>query len=182
VDDVVDPAATPEPHADERPADGVADRHRSELLREAMTMALYLSLSLLAVLVALPVAGPEDSRLRAGFTVLVTGIGLLLAHHVAFRVSSRLVSEGLLTPESRSALEAQALGGIPVAVAASLPVFLLGEDPGEVVAEVLLIAFVAIVGYRTARQRTTPLRSLAYVVTMSLAAGAVLVVKLAVGH
>jgi FtsH-binding integral membrane protein len=153
----------------------------TELVREAMTMALYLSLSLLAVIVAMPVNN-EDHRVRAGVTLLVTALGLLLAHHLAFRMSSRLVNEGLLTAESVSALQAQALGGVPVAVAAALPVFFLGELPGEYVAELLLVAFVAIVGYRTARQKASPLRSLLYVLVIVLAALAVILVKLAVGH
>jgi hypothetical protein len=156
-------------------------RHATELVREAMTMALYLSLSLLAVLVAMPV-GSEDNRVRAGVTLLVTALGLLLAHHLAFRMSSRLVNEGLLTEESVSALQAQALGGVPVAVVAALPVFVLGESPGEEVAELLLVAFVALVGYRIARLTTTPLRSLVYVLAVVVFALAVILVKLAVGH
>jgi hypothetical protein len=75
----------------------------------------------------------------------------VLAHHVAFRMSTRLVNGGLLTPESVSALTAQALGGLPVAVLAALPVVVLGEEPGEIVAELVLLAVGALVGYRSAR-------------------------------
>jgi len=156
-------------------------RHDTELVREATTMALYLSLSLLAVIVAMPVSN-EENGVRAGVTLLVTALGLLLAHHLAFRMSSRLVNQGLLTDESVSALQAQALGGVPVAVAAAFPVFVLGELPGEYVAELLLVAFVALVGYRSARQATTPLRSLLYVLAVVLFALVVILVKLAVGH
>jgi len=156
-------------------------RHDTELVREAMTMALYLSLSLLAVIVAMPVSN-EENGVRAGVTLLVTALGLLLAHHLAFRMSSRLVNQGVLTDESVSALQAQALGGVPVAVAAAFPVFVLGELPGEYVAELLLVAFVALVGYRSARKATTPLRSLLYVLAVVLFALVVILVKLAVGH
>ena len=48
---------------------------RLELLREVTTMALYVSLSILAVLIALPVA-QNDNRVQAGLTVLATGLGL----------------------------------------------------------------------------------------------------------
>ena len=61
-------------------------------LHEVTTMALYVSLSLLAVLIALPDVNPgEDNRFEEGLTVLGTGLGLVLAHHVAFRMSTRLV-------------------------------------------------------------------------------------------
>lgn len=173
---------TPPRDAATDPGDGTEHGPaETELLREAMTMALYLSLSLLAVILALPVSH-EDNRLAAGTTVLVTALGLLLAHHLAFRMSSRLVNKGLLTDDSVAALKAQALGGLPVAVLAALPVFLLGESPGEEVAEVVLVAFVALVGYRSARMRTTPARSLGYTLVVVLAAAVVLLVKLAVGH
>jgi len=155
--------------------------HQAELLREVTTMALYVSLSILAVLIALPVA-QNDNRVQAGLTVLATGLGLVLAHHLSFRMSSRLVNGGLLSPQSVEALTAQALGGLPVAVLAALPVFVLGEEPGEVVAEVLLLGFVALVGYRSARFTSGVGRSLLYVGVIVAAVAAVLVIKLLAGH
>lgn len=153
------------------------------LLHEVTTMALYLSLSLLAVLIALPNANPEeDNRFQEGLTVLVTGLGLLLAHHVAYRMSSRLVNQGLLTDASRHAMKAQALGGLPVAALASLPVFLLGEDPGEDVAIFLLLALVLGVGYRSARFNVRPIRALAYTALLVLVVLGVVVVKLLTHH
>ena len=154
---------------------------RLELLREVTTMALYVSLSILAVLIALPVA-QNDNRVQAGLTVLATGLGLVLAHHLSFRMSSRLVNGGLLSPQSVEALTAQALGGLPVAVLAALPVFVLGEEPGEVVSEVLLLGFVALVGYRSARFTSGVGRSLLYVGVIVAAVAAVLVIKLLAGH
>ena len=152
-----------------------------EQVHEALTMALYVSLSLLAVLLALPV-GHEDNRVEAGFTVMVTAIGLVLAHHLAFRLSTRLVNGGLLTPQSVEALKAQALGGLPVAVIAAVPVFLFGETVGEDLAELVLLAFVALVGYRSARFTSSPGRSVLYVGGLVLAVIGVLIVKLIVGH
>jgi hypothetical protein len=164
--------------AAEEPA---SSEHELELVREATTMALYVSLSLLAVILALPVH-TEGGRVQAGFIVLATAVGLILAHHIAFRISTRLVNSGLMTPESWMALKAQALGGLPVALLAALPVFLLGEDPGEVVAEIVLLAFVAFVGYRSARQSSSPARSLLYVAGMVGFVAVVLLVKLIAGH
>jgi len=157
-------------------------QHEPELVREALTMALYVSLSLLAVLIALPAVGHVDNRVEAGLTVMITAVGLVLAHHVAFRLSTRLVNGGLLTPESVRALQAQALGGLPVAVVAALPVFVLGEDPGETVAELVLLAFVALVGYRSARFTSGRARSFLYVCGVVVAVAAVLVIKLLAGH
>lgn len=157
--------------------------HQLEALREVTTMALYVSLSLIAVLVALPNPSPaEDNRVQEGVTVLITGLALVLAHHVAFRMSTRLVNQGLLTSESRDALKAQALGGIPVAVLAAIPVFLLGEDPGEDVAILLLLGLVVAVGYRTARFSARPIRALAYSVVVVVIVAAVVGFKLLVGH
>ncbi|MBI1378007.1 MAG: hypothetical protein GC157_11090 [Frankiales bacterium] len=156
-------------------------RPRREVVLEATTMALYISLSLLAVLLALPVAA-TDERLHAAAVVLGTGIGLVLAHHLAFRMSSRLVDGGLLTPESVEVLTAQATGGLPVAVLAALPVLLLGQDPGLLVSELLLVLIVAAVGYRSARVTASRVRALGYVVGVLVLASAVIGVKLLVGH
>lgn len=157
--------------------------HQLDFLREVTTMALYVSLSLIAVLIALPNADPvEDNRVQEGVTVLLTGLGLVLAHHVAFRMSTRLVNAGFLTAESRESLKAQALGGLPVAVLGAIPVFLLGEDPGEDVAILLLLGLVVAVGYRTARFASRPIRALAYSVVVVVIVAAVVGFKLLVGH
>jgi hypothetical protein len=162
-------------------SDALEIEQATELIREATTMALYVSLSLLAVLVAMPSSG-QDNRVQAGLIVLGTGIGLVLAHHVAFRMSTRLVNSGILTRESGRALAAQALGGLPVAVLAALPVFIVGEDPGETIAELVLLAFVLFVGYRSARSRSGRARSVAYTLLVLAVVAGVISVKLVVGH
>jgi hypothetical protein len=190
--DAADPADPADATTSAEPVDSVAAvgpaRHdeeqaseRLELIREATTMALYVSLSLLAVLMASPSAS-HDNRITASLIVFGTAVGLVLAHHLAFRLSTRLVNSGLLTPESVRALKAQALGGFPVAVLASVPVLVFGADPGEPVAEVVLLLFVALVGYRAVRASTTPGRALLYVAGLSISVAAVLALKLIVGH
>lgn len=157
------------------------DEHRREWLREAVTMALYVSLSLLAVLVALP-PGQQLSETDLALTVLVTSIALLFAHAVAFRLSSRLVNKGLLDDVGRKLLAAQLAGGLATAVIASAPVFLLGSA-GIRISEFLLLAFVAVTGYRAARSvPASRTRSLAYVGVLVLVVLAVLFVKSLVGH
>ena len=90
-------------------------------------------------------------------------LALVLAHHVAFRMSTRLVNEGLLSPaRAATPSRAQALGGIPVAVLGSIPVFLLGEGPGRGRRDPAAARPVVAVGYRTARFSARPIRALGY--------------------
>lgn len=156
--------------------------HRLELVREGVTMALYISLSLLAVTVALP-ADLRGERLEPALVVLLASIGLILAHAVAFRLSSRLVNRGRLSAASLELLGAQLAGGAAVTVVAVLPIVLLSVPTGVYVAGVLLIGFVAIVGYLAARSadigRGRVIGSVAGVVVVALI---VLAVKGLVGH
>ena len=146
--------------------------HRHERVREGLTMALYISLSQLAVMVALPVTGNPAA------VITLTSLGLILAHQLAFRLSSRLVEQGRVSPANLELLGAQLAGGLAVTVVAVVPVLLLPTQYGVQVAELLLLAFVAVVGYAAAR--TVPLsrvRALAYVTGVVGATLAVLWVK-----
>lgn len=162
---------------------GSADHLQVEVAREAVTMALYQSLSLLAVLLATPTPGDGgETGAEVALIVLLTGLGLLAAHHVAFRMSSRLVNAGALADDSLRLLRAQALGGVPVVVLAAVPPLVFGTDWGSLVSEVLLLGVVTLVGYRAARQRTSRGRALIYVAVVLGVAAAVIALKLAVGH
>lgn len=156
---------------------------RIEPMREAVTMALYQSLSMLAVLVATPTPNAaDDNRVAVAITVLLTGLGLLAAHHVAFRISSRLVNDGLLTDESLRLLRAQAVGGLPVVVLAAIPPLVFGVEFGTVVSELLLLLLVAVVGYRAVRQAVSRRKAFVYLLGTVVLASAVITLKLAVGH
>lgn len=144
-------------------------------------MALYISLSLLAVLVAFP-KNDHLSGLAAAATLLATAVGLVLAHHVAFRLSSRLVDQGLVTTESLEALGAQMAGALPVAIVAALPPIIFEGSTGRVLSEVLLIGFVAGVGYVAVRQTAGRGRSLLYVAGLVVVIALVVWVKTLVGH
>jgi hypothetical protein len=123
---------------------------RSERIREGVTMALYIALSLLAVMFALPSSvTPEDAASHAGL-LFVTSIGLLIAHQLAFRLSARL-AHGKLASEHLELLAAQLVGGLAVTVVACVPVLLFGDSTGLIVAELALITFIAVVGYIAAR-------------------------------
>lgn len=158
------------------------DHHaRREFVREAVTMALYLSLSLLAVLLAIPTGGAtaEDP---VGLLFL-TAVGLLVAHLLAFAISSRLVSRGLMDSEARLIAFAQVVGGIIVVVLVMIPMILFDAPTSIQVAEGLLLAFVAGNGYLAARQADiSVLRSWLYVASVVVSVVIVLGLKAAVGH
>lgn len=144
-------------------------------------MALYVGLSLLAVLLAQP-TDTAESESDLWLTILLTAVGLLLAHQVAFRLSSRLVNKGVLDPAGLRLLAAQSAGGCCAAVVAALPVLILGSS-GIRVSVALILGFVALTGYLAARQvPTSRMRALAYVGFVVLLVLAVMVVKGLVGH
>ena len=160
---------------------GESDALTREVIREGTTMALYISLSQLAVLTALPAGSGADENLW--WLILATSIGLVLAHQVAFRMSARLVSDGSrLDKDAPVLLRAQLLGGAAVTALAVLPVLVFG--PSALRWSIgLLLAFVMIVGYLVARSTpTSRWRALAYVVFVALVVVGVLVVKTAVAH
>jgi hypothetical protein len=130
----------------------VAERaaSRSERIREGVTMALYIALSLLAVMFALPVDLAEAAGASHAGVIFVTSIGLLIAHQLAFRLSARL-AHGKLASEHLELLAAQLIGGLAVTLVAVVPVLLIGGTSGLLVAELALLTFIAVVGYIAAR-------------------------------
>jgi hypothetical protein len=146
-------------------------------------MALYISLSLLAVLAALPSSLDPGTAARPALTIFLTTLGLILAHALAFRISTRLVHRGELSAANLELLAAQIIGGLAVTAVAVTPVLLLGGPAGVRAATWLLLGFVAVVGYLAAR--SVPLsrpRALVYVaLVMALTLG-VLWVKSLVHH
>lgn len=141
-------------------------------------MALYLSLSLLAVLLALPSATHDPLG-----PLLLTALGLLVAHLLAFAISSRLVTKGVLDGQARLAIAAQVVGGLVVVALATLPLLVWDAPSGLRVAEALMLALVAGVGYLAARQAdVSRLRALVYVALVIASALVVLLVKSLTGH
>lgn len=156
--------------------------HRREFWREAVTMALYLSLSLLAVLLAVPTSSAATEGELVG-QVLLTAIGLLVAHLLAFAVSSRLVSSGILDAQARLVGFAQVVGGLAVVALVTAPLLLFDAPTSLRVAQGLMLGLVACVGYLAARQADiSRAKALVYVVLVVLSAVVVLILKAAVGH
>jgi hypothetical protein len=138
------------------------EREQTEVWREGITMALYISLSQLAVMTAMP-AQEASANTKLALTVALTTVGLVLAHQVAFRMSSRLVAPG-------SRLE-------PLA-----PILICGPD-AYLWSIGLLLLFVMVVGYLVARSAPySRLRSLIYVLVVAVIVIGVLAVKSLVNH
>lgn len=155
---------------------------RREVWREGLTMALYISLSLLAVMAAIP---SEEIEANSGLalTIALTALGLVLAHEVAFGMSSRLVTPGSkLEPLVSKVISAQVIGGAAVTLLAVLPILIFGPE-AYLWSGALLLLFVMFVGYRVARSAPHGrLRSLAYVAVVVVVVSGVLAVKSLVGH
>lgn len=168
-----------EPHG---PAHLEGEREQSEIWREAITMALYVSLSQLAVMTALPSPAADDTA-NLAITVALTSIGLVLAHQVAFRMSSRLVSKGSrLEPLAPRLLRAQLLGGAAVTLLAVVPILVFGAGAYRLSIGLLLL-FVMVVGYLVARSAPTSRgRALLYVGVVAVAVIGILVIKSLVHH
>ncbi|HEY6609488.1 MAG TPA: hypothetical protein VI277_09860 [Candidatus Limnocylindria bacterium] len=166
--------------ADAPPSPGRVQRQLdAAATQEAVTMALYVGISLLAVLVGIPTSSlTEPIRL-----VLFTSLGLLLAHVIAFRLSARLMHHGLLVGEHVRLLGAQIAGGLAVTALAVAPVLLLPDEIGLPVSELALLGLVAGTGYVAARMiplsRTRAVLSVLGLVAATLA---VLWIKALVGH
>jgi hypothetical protein len=155
---------------------------RSEVLREGATMALYVSLSLLAVMVALPKDVAPASSDSPAAVIFFTSLGLLLAHQLAFRISAQLAHRGLLS-EHLEILGAHLAGGALVTAIAVVPVLVIGGPAGVVVSELALLGFIAVVGYLAAR--SVPLgriRSLVYVAGVVALTLAILWIETFVDH
>jgi hypothetical protein len=172
--------ATSEVNVTEPEPEGrIARQLDAEATREAVTMALYVGISLLAVLLGIP----SDSLTEPVSIVLFTSIGLLLAHVVAFRLSARLAHRGRLVGEHVRLLGAQVAGGLAVTALAMAPVLLLPDEIGIPIAELALLGLVAGSGYVAARM--IPLsraRSVLAVLGIVAATLVVLGIKMLVGH
>src|SRR5690242_78595 len=155
----------------------VRRRHeqRVELRKEACTMALYVAICVLAAMTALPASVAAHARV----VPLIWGVtvGLAVAHWFAFRVSARLVGAGWVRVHDVRAAGAQLVGATAVALLATVPVVLPGSAELEGV-ELLLAAFIALVGYAVARGGgATRVRGMLYATSVLVVAVAIAELK-----
>lgn len=158
------------------------EQERAEIWREGFTMALYISLSQLAVMAAIPATEAMQND-NLALMVALTTAGLVLAHQIAFRMSARLVAPGsVLEPLAPRLLRAQLLGGAAVTALAVLPIMFFGPDAYRW-SMALLALFVLVVGYLVARSAPhSRTRSLIYVLFVAVLMVGVLAVKSLVNH
>lgn len=148
-----------------------------ELRKEGSTMSLYIAVALLAALMAV---GDTTGRHIVEVIGIVwgTAFGLTLAHVFAFRVSSRLVSDGRIHPHDAKIIGAQLLGSALVAVVCTIPVVLLPETAELDAVRLVLAGYVALVGYQVATTNGSPRgRALIYAGVVLATALAIAVIK-----
>ena len=90
-----------------------------ELMRHGVEMALYIALSLLAVMVALPSAMERTETVEVAVALAVTTVGLLAAHWLAFRVSAQWEPSTGVAPRPRYSKKVLSVEPVRVFMASS---------------------------------------------------------------
>jgi hypothetical protein len=130
---------------------------RAELLREAATMVLYVSVVEIAELASLPeghfghgrVTGPAGGQLLA--IVWGTAVGLALAHWFAFRVAAPGFRGDSPTSHDVRIGLVQLGGAALVAAVSSLPVLLLSDVRAQETIGDVPAVIIGVIGYLVAR-------------------------------
>jgi len=158
------------------------EAERAELIREGVTMALYVGLSLLAVMLVLPEDQAAGRWSRAG-TLALASLGLLLAHITASQISARLVDGGRFAGDRAQVLGTQVAAGMAITLVAAIPVVMVAGPDGVLAAELILLALIAGVAYAAARRApASRARALGYTVLVVLVCLGVLWVKSLAAH
>src|SRR4051812_45855535 len=151
---------------------GAGSENRTEILREAITMVLYVSVVEIAELAALPeahfangkVTGAVGGQLLA--IVWGTAVGLAIAHWFAFRLAAPAFRGERPSRQDTYIGVAQVVGAMFVAAVSSLPVLVLSDVRAQETTGDVPAVIIGIVGYFLARYIGKPrLVSLFYGVT-----------------
>jgi hypothetical protein len=123
------------------------------MVHEATVMVLYVSIVLLATLVALPedFADHGNAALELIAIEWGTAIGLALAHWFAFSVAGALLSGGLPTREDLQVVGAQLVGAAIVALVTMVPILIVGRDSDVTAAAFAPALILGLAGFRVAR-------------------------------
>jgi hypothetical protein len=163
-------------------SESVEGEERLHLRREAATMALYVALCLLAVLVARQ--DTEASTIEGLEVVWGTTLGLAIVHWFAFRYSARLFGGGSVTDLDVRIAQAQLAAASAIGAVASVPIILFPASVEFAAAWIVISVVVAVVGYLVAEiAGASKLRSLAYAgVVLSLATAIAVTKNLLAAH
>ena len=154
----------------------IADEsERRDVLREVVTMMLYVSILLLAEMASLP-DGQDGPHAFHGQALLAliwgTALGVAAAHWFSFRLAARLFSPTGDVNEIDFLIGiAQIMGAAAVAALCTIPVILVDDD-SEIRATIFVPALiVAAAGFATARTSGRSTRSSILVALLAMAAG-----------
>jgi hypothetical protein len=127
--------------------------HRERMVHEATVMVLYVSIVLLATLVALPEDFTDHGNAALELIALEwgTAIGLALAHWFAFSVAGALLSGGLPSREDLQVVGAQLGGAAIVALVTMVPILVVGRDSDVTAAAFAPALILGLAGFRVAR-------------------------------
>jgi hypothetical protein len=153
-----------------------SERQRHHLRHEGITMALYVSICLLAELAAF-----HDTALHEGLVFAVvwgTTVGLALAHLFAFLLAGRLVEGQHIAAHTRATALAQLAGAVAVAVVVSVVVVAVPTSVELDAARYDLAAVIGIIGYLVARRAGQGLlRAVLFAVAITLVGVSVAALK-----
>src|SRR4051812_15606225 len=130
---------------------------RAELLREAVTMTLYVSVVLIAELAAIPEKHFADGRVHGAVggqllaIVWGTAVGLAVAHWFAFRLAAPAFRGERPTRLDTYIGLAQVASAVFVAAISSVPVLLLSDVREREATEDVPALLIGIIGYLLAR-------------------------------
>lgn len=136
---------------------GAGSDERAEILREATTMVLYVSVVEIAELAALPethfsngqVTGPVGASLIG--LLWGTAVGLALAHWFAFRLAAPAFRGQRVTRLDTRIGLAQVGGALFVAALSSLPVLFLNDVRAQEFTGYVPAIIIGVIGYLIAR-------------------------------
>jgi hypothetical protein len=150
------------------------------ILRESLTMGLYITISLLAVLSTKPDGGTTSAVLAL---VWGTTLGLALAHWLAFQLTARLFAGSRLPSHDRMTMVGQAVAALVVAALASVPL-LLAASAGPAMSRGVLAGLIGLFAFGAARHHGGSFgRASAYaLVVVAIALGVVIGKYLITGH
>ena len=155
--------------------------HR-ELAREAVTMALYVSITLLAALVAIP-SDDVPGTLQTAAIIWGGAAGLALAHWLAFDVGARLFENVHLDRLHRLGGPVSLAAALAVAFVTTIPIVLAPEDIASEVAICVLSFILAAAGFAVGWRSGAGLwRALAGSALLLVIAVIVVAIKIAVEH
>ena len=122
----------------------------TELRKDALTMALYVALGLLGAL-SLFDRSLSGTDVRIVETIWGITIGLVLAHVFAFVVAAHVAGQGSLRRHDSEAAVAHLIGGVAVAVVATVTALLVRDEASLRAVRLVLAVFIGTVGYLVRR-------------------------------